>query len=417
MINFEYTFTAVEPLSHFGDEKTGNVSVFRRQKVALTKPIEIQSLFEDDRARVKAIVQIVYAIFKNKQRSVDYGGWDELQSKLKAYANSKTAGEFVNRLLESFDCRPITNADFYALLDAFKDKEFLDTIRDEHRLIVARVKALSDHDKEVKANGETPSLFFAPAPKDNEVRSTIRKHSEYVPYISGNSVRGALRNVVMKDWCEIAGIGDAENSLPLSLFHQLFTGGTITESTEYEDIEKRRMYVHLCPMIGLLGSAIGNMTLQGSLVVGQPILKCLENQNGEASFWEYMNLAFNTRTDDSKKETDIEFDGGGDDETHQMIFYREEICAGAQFDHRFILNSDNPILVSAFYRFLWLFTQNPYIGGNIARGCGKVQLNLPEYITENELWERGETYRQHVQDVRDSILPFFRSLTGKKGKK
>lgn len=428
MLELNYTFTAIEPISHFGDLKTGNVQTFRRQKVALRETMKINSRFASDNERVRAVIQIILHIYRTIGRKTDYGGWSELEDKIKAYANSKNKGEFVNRLLESFECRTITDESFYEILDMFDDYEFLQTIREQYKIIVARVRNINTQDRENRealkeankpADLFAPKIVFEPKPIDDSVASVIEVNTVQVPFISGNAFRGALRNIVMEDFCRLAEIGTFERRLPNNIFHQLFTGGTITESTEYEDLQKRKDYVYFCPMVGLLGSAIGNMTLQGDLYVGQPILKCRENGNGVASYWELMNLAFNTRRDDSKSEMDIYFEPDPSEETHQMIFYREEICAGAEFEHRLVLTSEDELLRSAFFQMIYLLTQKPYVGGNLARGCGRIELNLdPVFYSESALWEQGEKYRTHVQDNTEEIWQFFsEAKTGGKKKK
>lgn len=425
MINFSYTFTAVEPISHFSDERNGNVQTFRRHKVCLPKAVEIPSLFADKRKRTEAIVEIIYAIKAHFQRKVEYGGWEEFQDKIKAYSNSKTANEFVNRLMQSFDCRPILTPQFHELLDMFDDKEFLDTIRDEYRLIVARVNLRNQQEYERYANEKENkksenSLFYTPKDIviDKEVKSTIVKYTDNVPFVCGNAIRGRLRNIVFKDYCDLAGIGTPENKLSKEVFHQFFTGGVIDQPTAELNLEFRKNYIYHCPMIGLLGTAIGNGTMEGQLIVENARLKCTENRNGDMSYWECMNLEYNTRVDDSRKESDIEYETTYVSESeakNQMIWFREEVCAGAVFEHAFCMEDtmNNPILESAFYRLLWLFAQHPYIGGNIARGCGRIELNLPEGFTIDELESRSMHYVRHVQEIAPRIPAFFDEMNQK----
>jgi hypothetical protein len=139
----------------------------------------------------------------------------------------------------------------------------------------------------------------------------FEKKFDNVPYFGGNSIRGYLRRLIMADFVKQIGI----TALNKSIYHQLFTGGNITESTGTENIESREKYIAMCPAIGLLGSAIGNGTIEGELKVTGARLRCIENNTGNCTFWELIELNFGTRHDDSKAETNIkiniEFDKKG----------------------------------------------------------------------------------------------------------
>lgn len=425
MIKINYTFKAIEPISHFSDNKSGNVQMFRRQNVLRKTPFVIKSKFNTKEERREALISLLIYSYLKIRRKVQYGGWDEFEDKVKSYSYSKDKNDFFNKLLESFECGRITDDNFFSILDMFNDYEFLDLMRTEYKLIIAKVRSGVNRHREEKKVNEGVVEYVLPDLKEGESNFTI--NSNQVPFISGNSIRGVLRNLVMEDWCNLSSVGTFERRLPNDVFHQLFTGGNITDSTEFELLEKRRNYVHFCPMVGLFGSAIGNMTIQGDLIVGQPILRCLENGLGEVSFWDMMNINFNTRKDDEKSEVGVYFLPAETEQKHQMIFYNEQVSPGACFEHTFILKSEDPLLKSAFFQMLYLFKNNPYICGNLARGCGKIDLQLnksdffssPAFEKENIsdiLFEYGELYRNHVVENSDSAWQFFSNL-GTKGKK
>lgn len=89
---------------------------------------------------------------------------------------------------------------------------------------------------------------------------------------SGNSVRGIMRRLVMYDYVKRCGI----QKMSKSNYHMLFTGGVLNESTMYEDLDKRERLIDLCPMLGVFGAAIGNMTIEGSMSVGMVYPECRE---------------------------------------------------------------------------------------------------------------------------------------------
>ena len=186
------------------------------------------------------------------------------------------------------------------------------------------------------------------------------------------------------------------------MYHQLFTGGTITDSTKYEDIARREKYVTMCPMIGLFGSAIGNMTIEGEMKVGGARPLCREHGTGDRSFWELLSVEFATRRDDSKLEKGIEIIGESeDDPTIQMKYGYEVLSPGTQLRHSFICTSNDPLLQSAFWRVLELFREHPFIGGSSAVGNGEIAMNygVPE--------DGSEIYRTYLETEKGKIKEYF----------
>ena len=88
---------------------------------------------------------------------------------------------------------------------------------------------------------------------------TTEKIFDDIPTISGNSVRGKLRRLAMYDFCQRIGF----EKLPVFLYHRLFTGGTITESTDFEDLEARQEFIDYCPMMQVIMSSFQQHFLHG----------------------------------------------------------------------------------------------------------------------------------------------------------
>lgn len=143
-------------------------------------------------------------------------------------------------------------------------------------------------------------------------------------------------------------------------------------------------------MIGLFGAAVGNQTIQGDLKVGQAKLKCMENNNGQISYHDCVEVIFATRLDSSKLENDLEIIGE-DSNTHQMKYEYEVYAAGSEFVHNFACVSDNPLIISAFWRMLRLFKESPYITAKGSVGHGEIDLS-GIIIPENADY----LYMQHV---------------------
>src|SRR5258708_6259159 len=92
---------------------------------------------------------------------------------------------------------------------------------------------------------------------------------EEIPVISGNSMRGILRDRVMLDMLKQLGYGVNEDTgevtgIPLSVFYLLFTGGSLTkEAGRGIDIDTGRLWRSLIPLLSVFGGAMGNQILPG----------------------------------------------------------------------------------------------------------------------------------------------------------
>lgn len=407
MLKVKYSFTALQPIHTGSDENTGTERKLRREKVLIDSPVEIKSQFTSVANRRKAIVSALQAIWKaidfdSISNSRMIGIYDEFTSKVLASSAVRTKEQFVNRLCQKLGIRSVKDLSIYENLKQFSDDEFLVCLRDEIQLLIVLMRLDNKLKKENKDNPNL-SLFDEEETPPWEAQLDFTKSFEEIPYISGNSIRGYLRRVVMHDFCKLAGI----DSLDKSIYHQLFTGGNITEGTGLESIENKENFIHACPMIGLLGSAIGNQTIEGVIKVSGARVKCKELGTGSVSHWELVETKFQTRHDTSKTEKDvkIENDGSRDNKksSDQMIYQYEVFVVGTKFNATFGLSSDNELLKSAFYRVLKLFKENNYIAGNSARDSGLIDLDLD--IPENS----DQLYLDHIKNNKESIQEYFKT--------
>jgi CRISPR type IV-associated protein Csf2 len=105
---------------------------------------------------------------------------------------------------------------------------------------------------------------------------------EEIPVISGNSLRGLLRDRGMLHMCKALGYGVREETgevmgLSLPAFHFLFSGGALTSQGDKTiDIGYARRLRELIPLVGVFGGAVGNVILPGKLKVGKLIPICAE---------------------------------------------------------------------------------------------------------------------------------------------
>ena len=181
----------------------------------------------------------------------------------------------------------------------------------------------------------------------------------------------------------------------------MFTGGVLDKSTAYEDLEKREQLISMCPPMGVLGGAIGNMTISGMMSVGMAYPVCREIGTGEKSYWEYLDTVFQTRLDSSKTEKKIEVEG--DHKSPDQMKYEYEVFSpGTPFSHGFGMEEKDALSVSCFWHIMNLFKAQPYIGGLWAVGNGEIDLSelaVPEGTT-------GQ-YTAYIEEKKDEIQAFF----------
>lgn len=255
--------------------------------------------------------------------------------------------------------------------------------------------------------------------EQNGIASMLRREKfvqpdgsvEKVPVISGNSIRGILRDVGMYDMLQKVGYGvDKETGevkgLPLSAFYFLFSGGALSSTGEAGiNVDKFRRMKELIPLIGLFGGAIGNAIMPGKLKIGKLIPICKESlhllpekyrNEGAESIWEYCQTEMYTRKDDEKNDRirnmiDPEVRGllsGGTAKvditkasTAQQMMYRvESIAAGTQFYWKVTLEDATDIEFEAFVNTLLVFSKAPYLGGRSAVGHGEISIKMDKWI-------------------------------------
>ena len=399
MKKINYSFVAKTPLFTGSDENHGTTRQLRREKRLLPSRITIQSRFADRKARQTAALNILFSIYKeipNDLKSGSYGFYDAYANKCKAATQTPDKYAFLNQLCDS--CSVITISDKYAnivmqTIEQFDDAELLETVRNEHQFLMLRLRDA------VKNNFE-PSIIELGAST-----FSFTKSFDKIPYFGGNSIRGLIRRLLMYDYCQQIGITQME----AVTYHRLFTGGTLSDSTGVEDMVMRRGIIDLCPPIALLGSAVGSQTIEGALKVTGARLQCIENGTGDVSFWELIETQFGTRLDSSKQEAKLALIGQGEkgksgkgkDVSTQMKYEYECFITGSIFDATFVLDSNNPIVESCFWRALELFQQFGFVGGNSARDNGSidVQIDIPA--------DGSRLYLDYLQDVKEKAFGHF----------
>jgi len=235
--------------------------------------------------------------------------------------------------------------------------------------------------------------FLIPA----DTETGIRKMD--IPVISGNSIRGVLRRLVMRDMLDTLGY----ELKSIKTYHMLFAGGTL-ESVSSSDagtinLELRKYFRSAIPALSVFGSAFGNQMMEGKMKCAYAIPKCYELQTylpdgacNKKSITSYEQIAddFTTRRDDLHGERK------DDEAAHQMIVNFEVIAPGTEFYHKFTLLDCNEIETGVLARALELWSERPYVGGKSSIGLGEVSLDYPTI--------GSDIYMKYLDENKDNVV-------------
>ncbi len=285
---------------------------------------------------------------------------------------------------------------------------------------------------------------------------------EEVPVISGNSLRGILRDRGMLHMLQVLGYGvNAETGevrgLSLAAFYFLFSGGALTKTgTRGLDVDLARRWRGLIPLVALFGGAMGNQIMPGKVKIGKMIPICRETshllperfvkkEEALESIWEFCQEESYTRRDDEKSEKlrqliapkvrglleakaaeQREKAGTKDDvvektgQKQQMRYHVETIAAGTQLFWDITLDDVTDVEFEAFCVTLAQFARFPYIGGKSGVGHGKVAVHFDEWVeinprlapTGRELdFTLGNRYQAHLEDCGEEIRELLDGLS------
>jgi len=268
---------------------------------------------------------------------------------------------------------------------------------------------------------------------------------EEVPIISGNGLRGLLRDRGMLHMLKQLGYGVNEETgevvgLSLQAFYFLFSGGILESTPDYGlDLESARRWRELVPLISLFGGAARNQILPGKLKVGKAIPICQETAHiipqrflpqSLLSIWDLIQEEAYTRKDDEKSEELRVFIVPEDRELvevrkrleeelgrkigpkQQMRYHIETLAAGTQFYWELIVDDPTLLELDALVVVLGEFAKYPFIGGRSSVGLGKVKVELENWILiDPHLAPRGkplpaptgQSYLEHLSQKGEEI--------------
>ena len=274
---------------------------------------------------------------------------------------------------------------------------------------------------------------------------------EDVPILSGNGVRGLLRDLGMRHM--MAQMGNPPLSMPA--FYFLFSGGTLTKQAgKGLDVDQGRSLQRLIPLVGVFGGAVGNQIMPGRLQVGKLVPVCLETAHlmpesmttcrQVSSIYNYLQEEAYTRKDDEKDERlryllaeperkllDVKAEtkkankeAGNDIDTEagqhqQMRYYVEVFSAGTTFHWWVELKDVTQIEFESFISCFVEFSKSPVIGGKGNVGHGRVAVKFDNWFEISPLLQSdtnqlstplGTLYHAHLATERENIVAALGAL-------
>ena len=246
-----------------------------------------------------------------------------------------------------------------------------------------------------------------------------------IPVISGNSIRGKIRDLAAIDI--LTKKDGTKVQVDADSFNLLFSGGSLESvGGKQLDIEKVRQMRKDIPMISVLGCSVGNVIVPGKVDIGKMIPICKETLHlipqkfhgteEIKTIWEYCQVEMNTRKDDTKDENKREFikqeDLTEDLRGGQMMYHTETLVAGTRFYWKVCLRDTTDIETGAFLSVLQSWAaQSSQVGGNARVGHGRLKVDLTETsVVDSEMeFENSDfiTYMDKANKAKKEMTNYF----------
>lgn len=213
---------------------------------------------------------------------------------------------------------------------------------------------------------------------------------EEVPVVSGNGLRGLLRDAAADLWWEAAG----EPQLSLAVQHAVWSGGALAKSNGepltgslLQEVRKA------CPVIGLFGTAGGGRLIDGCLQVGKLIPVCKETEHlipaklrneNLPSVWDLTQIEYYNRLPEKRRNQTSE-----EDALSPMRYGLETFIAGTHFTFWMSLQWPTDTQAAFFGEVLDRYMTNARIGGRSAAGHGELDIQLERPDLPQANWREG----------------------------
>lgn len=208
-----------------------------------------------------------------------------------------------------------------------------------------------------------------------------------VPVITGNSVRGQLRDSMAAHLLDTMGDGSLLGvKVSKDVFNILFSGGNINGAMK-DDVEKAKNVRAHFPLVSLMGGGLGDMIMAGKLICSFAYPVCKETESitsieSGISWHSLIDEMEFTRTDDGKNDQLAAYmQDTGEEKTAksstQMRYSVQYMAAGTEFVQDFIfLDGVTDLELGAFYAGLRQWFKVPRLGGMAAKGFGLFDAEL-----------------------------------------
>lgn len=208
-----------------------------------------------------------------------------------------------------------------------------------------------------------------------------------VPVITGNSIRGQLRDSMAAHLLDTLSEGSLiPVKVSKDVFNILFSGGNINGAMK-DDVGKAKTIRAHFPLVSLMGGGLGDMIMAGKLICSfaYPVCKETESITGIESDISWHSLIDEmefTRTDDGKNDQLAAYmQDAGEEKTAkastQMRYSVQYMAAGTEFVQDFIfLGGTTELELGAFYAGLLQWFKVPRLGGMAAKGFGLFDAEL-----------------------------------------
>ena len=274
----------------------------------------------------------------------------------------------------------------------------------------------------------SPVIHIGETASTGSYFQTIKTSAGRLPIITGNSVRGTLRDCGAKELLDRLGV-----AVEKEIFHILFSGGNLNGTVKMDVWKAKNVRAHL-PMVSIFGGGLGDMILAGKMAVGNlyPICKESEEITGEYSDLSWKNLIDEieyTRTDDEKNDDLTKYISNPDAEksakaSTQMRYSVQYLAAGAELVQEIILYDncselEEGALMAAFAK--WFAC--PKLGGMANKGFGSfdgwtnfgISVNKGIVSVDEKCRELIDAYQAFVdQEGPECLAVLGRAKNGKK---
>jgi hypothetical protein len=240
------------------------------------------------------------------------------------------------------------------------------------------------------------------------VFDAVTGRREYVPFISGNAVRGLWRDMVMGRWLQLIGLSAVE--IPTARAHALLAGGAVQKGADTGTVmnEVRRRARRLCPPWDLLGGCTDQQIMSGTVRVSDTTLVCRENawlvrdmvtvdESAEqlAQRLRYAGEHTSLRLGTRHKHADIE-----NAEGVQMLWNTELLTEGSQMVHSvqvWGIDAVNPITAACLADLLGDFRSVGVVGAAAARGMGHIAFEPYRPMSAAPGFPDPSIYLEHIE--------------------